>query len=185
MFTADHSFKACRKGCITFGNHTSTIHGLNYSLKKEIFPIEGFREYGGVINSLDGHQKMVLSHNTVICVLRQLNIDNCNLIEDCEPEEFFTKEGKCLNKTKDNLTLSSRKSRLSCSGSPSKIKWHANNSKLRHLIMDTILLNVKTVQAFEPVTYEAHKGQLDKAGSRGFLAGDHKCTQTCHQNVRE
>ena len=63
------------------------------------------REYGGVINSLDGHQKMVLAHNTVICVLRQLNIDNCNLIEDCEPEEFFTKEGKCLNKTKDNLTL--------------------------------------------------------------------------------
>jgi len=47
----------------------------------------------------------VLSHNTVICVLRQLNIDNCNLIEDCEPEEFFTKEGKCLNKTKDNLIL--------------------------------------------------------------------------------
>ena len=37
--------------------------------------------------------------------------------------------------------------------------------------MDSLLLNVKTVQAFEPVTYEAHKGQLDKAGSRGFLAG--------------
>lgn len=51
--------------------------------------------------------------------------------------------------------------------------------------MGTLLLNVKTVQAFEPGTYEAHKGQLDKAGSRGFLAGDHKCTQMCHQNVRE
>ena len=51
--------------------------------------------------------------------------------------------------------------------------------------MDTSLLNVKTVQAFEPVTYETHTGQFDKAGSRGFLAGDHKCIQMCHQNVRE
>ena len=99
------SYRNRSEGCKALGNHTSTIHSLNYSLKKIIFAIEGFRKYGGVINSLDGHQKMVLSHNTVICVLRQLNIDNCNLIEDCEPEEFFTKEGKCLNKTKDNLTL--------------------------------------------------------------------------------
>ena len=61
------------------------------------------------------------------CVFRQLNIDNCNLIEDCEPEEFITKKAKCLNKTKENITLSCRKCRLNCSGSPSTIKWHVND----------------------------------------------------------
>ena len=46
--------------------------------------------------------------------------------------------------------------------------------------MGTLLLNVKTVQAFEPVTYETHKGQLDKAGSRGIFTKGDCCTQMCH-----
>ena len=35
-------------------------------MKKENFPIKGLGEQRSVIYSLDGHQEMVLSHNTVI-----------------------------------------------------------------------------------------------------------------------
>ena len=53
---------------------------------------------------------MALSHDTVICVLRQLNINNCNLIEDCEPENIIAKKMNSLNKTKENITLSHQES---------------------------------------------------------------------------
>ena len=36
--------------------------------------------------------------------------------------------------------------------------------------MDTILLNVKTVQAFEPVTYETHKAYTVYAEENGDIA---------------
>ena len=44
---------------------------------------------------------------------------------------------------------------------------------------------MSTLQRAIEIATEAHKGQFDKAGSRGIFTSGDCSTQMCHQNVRE